>query len=294
MRVGVIGIGYVGLTLACLADFGNNVLFVGRSADKIDNLKKGFLPIYEKGLSEIVKRNLEAQRIDATTDYEKLKETEIIFICVGTPSDEDGSIDLSQIKTASERLGALLKNINEHKTIVVKSTVVPGTTKDVVIPILEKYSGKKAGDDFSVCMNPEFLKEGDGVYDFLNPDKVVVGGHDEKSSHALIKLYSLYDSKIPRIATSLNTAEMIKYAQNAALAARISFINEIANICEKFEVDVYEVSHAIGLDSRIGPKFLNAGAGFGGSCFPKDVKALLSIAKVVGVPNFIGRRSNRK
>ncbi len=287
MKIGVIGVGYVGLTLACLAEFGNNVLFVGRSADKINNLKKGILPVYEKGLSEIVKRNLEAQRIDATTDYEKMKETEIIFICVGTPSAEGGAIDISQIKTVSERLGILLKNTGEHKTIVVKSTVVPGTTKDVVIPILEKYSGKKAGGDFSVCMNPEFLREGDGVYDFLHPDKVVIGGYDEKSSYKVIKLYSFYDSKIPRIVTNLNTAEMVKYAQNAALATRISFINEIANICEKFEVDAYEVSHAIGLDSRIGPKFLNAGPGFGGSCFPKDVKALVSIAKTFDVNSIL-------
>lgn len=282
MKIGVIGTGYVGLALACLADFDNEVLFVGRSADKINNLKRGILPIYEKGLDEIVKRNLEKNKIDSTTDYERLKDAEMIFICVGTPSLSDGSIDLSQIKIASESLGALIKNTNDYKTIVVKSTVVPGTTKNIVIQALEKASGKKAGADFGVCMNPEFLREGTAVYDFLYPDKVVIGRYDEKSSSTVTKLYEFYGNKVPTMTTDLNTAEMIKYAQNAALASRVSFINEIANICEKFEVDVYEVAMAIGLDSRIGPKFLNAGAGFGGSCFPKDVKALLATAKSVG------------
>ena len=283
MRIGVIGIGYVGLTLACLAGFGNKIMFVGRSQDKISNLKGGILPIYEKGLDEIVTSNLKKRNIDATTDFSKLSETDIIFICVGTPSSDDGSIDLSQIKAASENLGNLLKHTDDYKTIVVKSTVVPGTTKNVIIPILEKFSGKKAGIDFGVCMSPEFLREGAGVHDFLNPDKIVIGGYNEKSSNALKKLYEFYGDKVPVITTNLNTAEMVKYAQNAALASRISFINEIANICEKFDVDVYDVSYAIGLDTRIGSKFLNAGAGFGGSCFPKDVKALLSSAKSVGI-----------
>jgi len=283
MKIGVIGTGYVGLTLACLADYGNEIVFVGRSQGKIDNLKGGILPIFENGLGEILSRNLERKRISGTTNYTGLKETEIIFICVGTPSLNDDSIDLSQIKAVSENLGNLIKQTDDYKVIVVKSTVVPGTTRNVVTPILEQLSGKKAGKDFGVCMNPEFLREGEGVQDFLNPDKIVIGGYDKKSSSALINLYNFYDSRIPRILTNLNTAEMIKYAQNAALATRISFINEIANICERFGVDVYEVSHAISLDSRIGPKFLNAGAGFGGSCFPKDVKALLSAAKFVDV-----------
>ena len=283
MKIGVIGTGYVGLTLACLADYGNEIVFVGRSQGKIDNLKGGILPIFENGLGEILSRNLERKRISGTTNYTGLKETEIIFICVGTPSLNDDSIDLSQIKAVSENLGNLIKQTDDYKVIVVKSTVVPGTTRNVVTPILEQLSGKKAGKDFGVCMNPEFLREGEGVQDFLNPDKIVIGGYDKKSSSALISLYNFYDTRIPRILTNLNTAEMIKYAQNAALATRISFINEIANICERFGVDVYEVSHAISLDSRIGPKFLNAGAGFGGSCFPKDVKALLSAAKFVDV-----------
>ncbi len=286
-KVGVIGTGYVGLTLACLADYNNEIIFVGRSQDKIVNLKNGILPIFEKGLDEVVVRNLKRNLIDATTDYRRLDDTEIIFVCVGTPSADDGSIELSQIKSAAESLGNLLKQSGDYKTIVVKSTVVPGTTKDVVMPILEKYSGKKAGRDFGLCMNPEFLREGEGVYDFINPDKVVIGGYDEKSSSILMKLYGFYKKEVPRIVTNLNTAEMIKYAQNAMLASRISFINEIANVCEKFGVDVYEVSHAMGLDSRIGPKFLNAGAGFGGSCFPKDVKALLATAKSAGIRSIL-------
>lgn len=282
MKVGVIGAGYVGLTLSCLADFNNEVLFVGRSQDKIDSLKRGTIPIYEPGLDEIFVRNLKNNRIDATTDYDKLKEAEIIFLCVGTPSKEDGSIDLSQIESASTEIGKRLVRDSSYKTIVVKSTVVPRTTKEVVLPILERESGKKAGKDFGIVMNPEFLREGTGVYDFLNPDKIVIGG-DKRSIVAVAKLYEFYDQKVPRIYTDLNTAEMIKYANNSALANRISFMNEIANICEKVNVDVLQVAKAIGLDTRIGPRFLNAGIGFGGSCFPKDVKALLALSKSVGI-----------
>lgn len=282
MKIGVIGAGYVGLTMACLADFSNEVLFVGRSQEKIDGLKKGVMQIYEPGLDEIFVRCLKSNRIDATTDYNRLKGTEIIFLCVGTPSREDGSIDLTQIEAASKEIGKQLHD-GSYKTVVVKSTVVPRTTKDVVMPILERESGKKAGRDFGVAMNPEFLREGTGIYDFLNPDKIVIGGIDSRSVETVAKLYEFYDQKIPRIYTDLNTAEMIKYANNSALAVRISFINEIANICEKVNVDVSQVAKAIGLDTRIGPRFLNAGIGFGGSCFPKDVKALLSLSKSVGI-----------
>ena len=281
MKIAVIGIGYVGLTLACLADFGNELVFVGRTKSKAEMVNSGKSPIYEPRLDEVIERNVKRGSIKATTDYENAMDSELVFICVGTPSQTDGSIDLSQIKDASRKVGGILKE-SDYKTIVVKSTVVPGTTKNVVKKEIESSSSKVAGTEFGLCMNPEFLKEGSSVQDFLKPDKVVVGQYDEKSGSAPIELYKFYDNNVPRIITDLNTAEMIKYAQNAALASRISFINEIANICEKFNVDVKEIASAIGLDSRIGSKFLNAGVGFGGSCFPKDVKALLAAAKSVG------------
>ena len=283
MKVSVIGTGYVGLTVACLADFGHNVVLIGRTQDKIDLINQGVCPIYEPGLDEILKRSIGKQNLKATNDYNEILDSDVVFICVGTPSKEDGSIDLSQIEDASRGVGEKLGKTSKYIVVAVKSTVSPGTTKNVVISILEKYSGKKSGFDFGVCMNPEFLREGAGVQDFLYPDKIVIGGIDDRSKKVLFDLYMSLDQKYPRVLTDVTTAEMIKYAQNSALALRISFINEIANVCEKFGVDVYDIARAIGLDSRIGPKFLNAGIGFGGSCFPKDVKGLIAVSESVSV-----------
>lgn len=283
MEIAVIGTGYVGLNLACLADFNHTVNLIGRSQDKINLINQGVCPIYEPQLDEILLRNVNSGRVKATTDYDMINTAEVVFVCVGTPSLEDGSIDLSQIKEACKGIGERLKETSDYKVVVVKSTVVPGTTKNIIVPILEQTSGKKVSKDFGVCMNPEFLREGSSVEDFLYPDKVVIGSIDDRSSSVLERLYSFYDSKIPRIKTDLTTAEMIKYAQNSMLASRISFINEIANICENYSVDVNEVAYAIGLDPRIGPNFLKAGAGFGGSCFPKDVRALVTIAKKANI-----------
>lgn len=283
MKVSVLGTGYVGITVACLADFGHDVTLIGRTEDKAKMINAGTSPIYEPGLDEILKRNVDRGLLRATTSYDSMADADAIFICVGTPSRDDGSIDLSQVEDVSNTIGQYLKDAKNYKIVVVKSTVVPNTTLGFVTPILEKVSGKKAGVDFGVCMNPEFLREGCGVFDFMNPDKIVIGGIDEKSIKTLGDLYSRFDSKVPRVETDLTTAEMIKYAQNSMLAARISFMNEMAKICERIGADVKDVSYAIGLDSRIGPKFLNAGAGFGGSCFPKDVKALVSTAKSFGI-----------
>jgi len=283
MKIAVIGAGYVGLTIVCFADYGHNVTLIGRDQKKIDTLNSGICPIYEPGLDEILKKNIDAGRVRATVDYTTIQDADVAFICVGTPSNEDGSIDLSQIKTASEQIGEQLKQTKKYIVVIVKSTVVPGTTKDIMQPILEQKSGKKAGVDFGLCMNPEFLKEGTAVKDFIQGDKIVIGCVDDKSYAVIEKLYECLDKNIPRLKTDLNTAEMIKYAQNSMLANRISFMNEIANICERCEVDVKQVAHSIGLDKRIGPKFLNAGIGFGGSCFPKDVKALRALAKSKGV-----------
>jgi len=283
MKISIIGTGYVGLVTACLSKFNHSIYCIDRLKEKIDLINKGISPIYEPGLNHILKESLKKAKLKASTDYSLIDNADVIFICVGTPSKKDGSIDLSQIKSASAEIGKQLKKTDNFKTIVVKSTVIPGTTKNAVIPILEANSGKKVGKDFGVCMNPEFLREGSAVYDFLNPDKIVIGSFDKRSSSYLTDVYSSIDKKVPRILTDLTTAEMIKYAQNTALASRVSFINEIANICEKFSVDVNEVAYTIGLDKRIGPYFLSAGAGFGGSCFPKDVKALLSASLSVGV-----------
>lgn len=283
MNIVVIGTGYVGITVACLADFGHKVTMLGKQKQKSEMIGRGISPIYEPGIEDVLQRNIKRDLLSATTEYSAVKAADIIFICVGTPSREDGSIDLSQVQGCSASIADQIKNSEGYKLIVVKSTVLPKTTSDFVIPILEKNSGKKAGKDFGVCMNPEFLREGSGVYDFMNPDKIVIGGIDSKSQKMLADIYSGFDMKIPRIFTDTNTAEMIKYANNSMLATRISFINEIANICEHYGSDVYEVARAIGIDARIGPKFLSAGAGFGGSCFPKDVKAIISAAKAVGV-----------
>lgn len=281
MKLAVVGTGYVGLTLTCLADFGHEIVLIDKMEDKISMINKGMSPIFEPGLEDILKKNVKNGKITATKDYKKIEDCDVVFVCVGTPSNADGSIDLSQVKQVASDIG---KNIGKkYKVIAVKSTVLPGTVKNVVMPILEKTSGKNAGKDFGVCMNPEFLKEGTGVHDFLNPDKIVIGASDDNSYQYLERVYESFDKKIPRVRTDLTTAEAIKYVQNAALAMKISFINEIANICEKFNVDVYEVAKAIGIDDRIGSKFLNAGIGFGGSCFPKDVKALLNAAKSSGV-----------
>lgn len=280
MKISVIGTGYVGITIACLADYGHEVVLIGRNKEKINKINEGISHIYEPGLEEILKRNIKSKMLFATTDYKEIDDSDVVFIAVGTPSNKDGSIDLSQIKSASEQIA---KHLDGYKVVAVKSTVVPSTTKNTILPILEKVSGKKCGDDFGLSMNPEFLREGSGVYDFLNPDKIVIGAFDEKSYKAMEKVYDGFNKKIPRIKTDLTTAEMIKYVQNSALAARISFINEMANLCEKFSVDVYEVADVIGLDSRIGRKFLDAGCGFGGSCFPKDVKALLATARSAGI-----------
>lgn len=283
MKISVIGTGYVGLPLACFADFGHEVIFIGRNQEKVNLMNGGVPPIYESGLEEILKRNAAIRKIIASTDYKLIDSSDIIFICVATPSKEDGSIDISDIKMASVQIGKRLKETKKYVVVVVKSTVVPRTTLNNIIPILEEYSGKVAGKDFGVCMNPEFLREGTAIEDFLNPDKIVLGCLDDKSYSILEKIYEPFNKNIPRIKTDLNTAEMIKYAQNAALALRISFINEIANICEKYSIDVNEVAHAIGIDRRIGPKFLNAGIGFGGSCFPKDVKALVAASRFVSI-----------
>jgi len=277
MNISIIGTGYVGLVSGvCFAKLRNNVICVDIDKKKIDKINNAIPPIYEEGLEELLSKHKD--RIKATTDYSSsINNTDVTFICVGTPSKEDGSIDLTFIKEVTIEIAKVLKQKDNYHLVVVKSTVLPGTTRDVVLPLLEKYSGKKVGKDFGLAMNPEFLREGIAVDDFLKPDRIVIGSYDDKSRDILRKLYK--DFSCPLVETSLSAAEMIKYASNCFLATKISFINEIGNMCKKLEVDAYKVADGMGLDNRIGRAFLDSGIGWGGSCFPKDLHALLAWAK---------------
>ncbi|MFQ5975796.1 MAG: UDP-glucose dehydrogenase family protein, partial [Candidatus Hydrothermarchaeales archaeon] len=224
--------------------------------------------------------SLKAGRIKASTNLRQaVLESDISFICVGTPSGLLDYIDLKYIEKVSLEIGKALNEKDGYHIVVVKSTVVPGTTEHSVVPTLENHSGKKCGTDFGVCMNPEFLREGKAIDDFLNPDRIIIGCSDERSTKTLKELYSGFKSTL--METDPKTAEMIKYATNSFLVTKISFINEIGNICKQLGIDVYEVARGLAMDSRVSPRFLNAGIGFGGSCFPKDVKALVGKAKEV-------------
>jgi len=273
ISVSIIGTGYVGLvTGATFAEKGFRTVCIDVIPEKVEAIQKKKAPFFEKGLDELIERNVEAGMLSATTDFRAVLKTEITFICVGTPSREDGSIDLRYIREAAGEIGRLLREKKGYHVVVTKSTVVPTTTENVIIPVLERESKKKAGKDFGVGMNPEFLKEGSAVEDSFHPDRIVIGGLDERTIATIERLYRDFDAPILR--TNLRTAEMIKYTANAFLAMKISFANEIARLCERAGMDVNEVMKGIGLDRRISPLFLQAGAGFGGSCFPKDVKAL--------------------
>ncbi|MEJ6951744.1 UDP-glucose dehydrogenase family protein [Natronospora cellulosivora (SeqCode)] len=282
-KISIIGTGYVGLVGGvCLADFGNTIINVDINQEKIDKLNNGQVPIYEPGLEEVLKRNVEAGRISFTTDIEAaVKESEVIFISVGTPPADDGSADLSFVLSVAKSIG---QHMNSYKVIVDKSTVPIGTGRKVRETINAEL--KKRGENFSfdVVSNPEFLREGKAVYDVTHPDRVVVGTENEKARDILKEVYrALYLNDVPFVFTNLETAEMIKYASNAFLATKISFINEMSILCEKVGADVQKVAKAMGMDGRISNKFLHAGPGYGGSCFPKDTKAITSIADENGV-----------
>jgi UDPglucose 6-dehydrogenase len=279
MNLSVIGTGYVGLvTGACFAKLGHHVTCVDIDQEKIRKINNGISPIFEEGLDDLLLTYKD--KIAATADYSSaLQKSDITFLCVGTPSLKNGNIDLTFIKESTKQIAAVLKNKNSYHLVVVKSTVLPGTTQGVVLPLLEQFSGKKIGSDIGLTMNPEFLKEGVAIKDFLEPDRIVIGSYDEKSKTMLRELYQNFSC--PIIETSLSAAEMIKYASNAFLATKISFINEIGNICKKLSIDTYDVATGMGLDKRIGRPFLDSGIGWGGSCFPKDVDALIAWAKEI-------------
>jgi UDPglucose 6-dehydrogenase len=273
----VVGVGYVGLvTGACLADLGNSVVCINRDLDKSDNLQRNVLPIYEPGLEEIVRRNNEANRLHFTTDWdEAMKDAEFVFIAVGTPTGLEGEADLAHVDAATEEIARRI----QQPTIVINKSTVPIGTGDWVADIVRDIRAQEV--EFSVVSNPEFLREGSAVYDFMNPDRIVLGSTSRQAAEKVSQLY--YPLNAETIITDLRTAEMIKYASNAFLATKISFINEIAAICEALGADVKMVAHGMGTDKRIGPAFLGAGIGWGGSCFPKDVKALIHMAELYGV-----------
>jgi len=275
MKLCMIGTGYVGLVSGvCFSDLGNDVICVDKDQDKINNLQKGIIPIYEPGLEELVLKNYKNKKLKFSTDLDSsIKKSDIVFICVGTPTKKNGiEADLSQIYSVSKEIS---KSINKFKIIITKSTV-PVTTGDEIEKILLKKVNK---NKFSVISNPEFLREGEAIRDFIYPDRVVVGANDKKSANILKNLYSPLISKGAKfISTNRRAAELIKYASNAFLATKITFINEIANLCEKTGIDVEDISIGIGLDKRIGSRFLRAGPAYGGSCFPKDTKAIVTTA----------------
>lgn len=275
-NIAVAGTGYVGLsTGTCFADMGNRVTCLDISTEKIEMLRRGESPIYEPGLSEMIARNVKAGRLHFTTSYEEaLTGAEYIFICVGTPSGVDGEADLQYVRMAAESVARTMK----HSLIVINKSTVPVGTGDWVADIIKRSQPEPV--PFSVVSCPEFTREGSALHDFMNPDRVVIGSRDREAAVKVAQLHLPLRARI--VMTDLRTAEMIKYASNAFLATKISFINEIAVICEKLGADVEEVAMGMGFDKRIGSAFLNAGLGYGGSCFPKDVKALEHMALVHG------------
>jgi len=286
MKIGIVGSGYVGTTIAaCFADLGHEVMNVDVDDSVVTALNDGEAPVSEPGLDDLLDRYT-GETLFATTDYEDLVgfAPDVIFLALPTPSNEDGSIDTAIIEAGAESLGRVLGDIDGYPTVVVKSTVVPGTTEDTIGPVLERESGGEGGIDFGLAMNPEFLREGSAVSDFTDPDKLVFGTTDDRAREALESVYAplIDDAEIPVVDTGLREAELIKYANNAFLAAKVSLINEIGNVCKAYGVDAYEVADAIGLDDRIGEQFLRSGVGWGGSCFPKDVNALVAAARDAG------------
>jgi len=276
MNICIVGSGHIGLvTGACLADLGNRVVCMDDDQKKIETLKKGIIPFYEPEVEQLVRRNVDSARLTFTTSVEEgVREAEVIFICVGTPQGPDGTADLSYVEIASKRIAEAMDG---YKVIVDKSTVPVKTGTWVKRTV--KLNCRQ-NHDFDVVSNPEFLREGKAVYDFMNPDRIVIGAESERATNIMRELYQPLN--VPIIVTSIETAELIKHASNAFLALKISYVNAIANICEEVGADATKVAEGMGFDKRIGPDFLDAGIGYGGYCFPKDVAAFIKIAEEVG------------
>ena len=277
MKISIIGTGYVGsVTGVCFAEMGHQIYFVDIDQTKLNAINSGKSPIFEPDLDVLLVKN--RKKITTTTDIsEAVIQTDLTMICVGTPKKTDGSSDLRFIIDAAHTIGKALVKSKKYHTVIVKSTVLPGTTSNVMQPVLELESGKKATVDFGIGSNPEFLKEGSAVKDFFHTDRIVIGANDPKTKKTLEDLYK--PLHVPIFTTDIKTAEMIKYVSNAFLATKISFSNEIGNLCKVNEIDSYEVFQGVGMDSRINPHFFRSGIGFGGSCFPKDIHALISFAE---------------
>lgn len=277
MKISVVGGGYVGLvTAACFANLGHTVCIVDRDPENTASINEGRPRIYEPGLAELMKKNI-GRNLIARVDYRRVSRSELIFICVGTPSLENGSTDRSMVHEVSCSIGEATANSDRSHIVIVKSTVPPGTTEQVVRPLVMEHADRL---DIGFAMNPEFLREGAAIHDFFHPDRIIIGCNDASTFDTIASAYHGIDA--PLFRTSPSTAEMIKYASNVFLATKISYANEIGNICKKAGIDVYEVMKGVGMDHRISPHFLDAGVGFGGSCLPKEVSALSQMAMELG------------
>ncbi len=289
MRITIVGTGYVGLvTGACFAEMGNHVTCIDNDQDKLKKIHAGIIPIHEPGLEDLIVRNVKANRIDFSSRMEdSLNESEIVFIAVGTPPNEDGSADLSHVTAVAREIG---EKLNSPIIVVDKSTVPIGTADEVVDQISSVLKSREVDYEFDVVSNPEFLKEGDAVKDFLSPDRIVIGTENEESKRIMLQLYAPFTRNHDKVQfMGVRDAEMTKYAANAMLATKISFMNEIAMMCDQYGVDVENVRKGIGSDSRIGYSFIYPGAGYGGSCFPKDIRALISMADDKGLEPYMIR-----
>ena len=282
MNISIIGCGYVGLVVAAgLASLEHIVVCIDKDRAKVDSINRGKSPIYEEDLDELLSSSIiRDKRLSASSEYVGIPDTAVTLICVGTGPDIEGNTDLTHIQDAAKELGEVLANKEGYHVVAVKSTVTPGTTEQLIIPLLEKHSGKKVGQDLGVAVNPEFLQEGQALRCFLNPDRTIIGESDERAGDVIAEVYRRFSAPVVR--TNLATAEMIKYASNAFLTTKISFINEMGNICQNLGIDVHEVARGMGHDPRIGSRFLNAGVGFGGSCLPKDLRTLIGVGKKAG------------
>jgi UDPglucose 6-dehydrogenase len=284
MKISIVGLGFVGLSLtSVLSSKGKDIFGIDVDGEKCANIKKGISPFFEPELEKLLKIGL-GKKLKIGTDFSLIKNSDIIFLTVGTPQRSNGSIDLSMIKSAAKDIGKILKNDKRNPIIFIKSTVTPGTMQEIILPIIEKESRKKSGKDFGLISNPEFLQESTAIKDTKFPHVIVLGGCQTKYMKKAEKFFSEIHPNIPIIITNHQTAEMIKYANNSFLATKISFINQLSNICQKIPgANIDDVAKTIGLDPRIGKLFLNAGPGYGGSCLPKDMKALINFANKVGI-----------